>query len=85
LDFKQRAGDARQIQVIGLIDPVGAQQAILLHKDELTRMANDRTPCRLSTQAVRTFGTYNRVRKNRVVGAFTSGQLFHQVRSLGLE
>jgi hydroxymethylglutaryl-CoA reductase len=33
-----------QIQVTGLIDPFAARQAILLHKDELTRMANDRDP-----------------------------------------
>ena len=33
-----------QIQVTGIIDPFGARQAILLHKDELTRMANEKDP-----------------------------------------
>lgn len=33
-----------QIQVTGISDPFGARQTILLHKDELTRMANDRDP-----------------------------------------
>lgn len=29
----------------------GARQAILLYKDELTRMANDKNPCWISTEA----------------------------------
>ncbi len=33
-----------QIQVTGISDPFGASQTILLHKDELTRMANDKDP-----------------------------------------
>ncbi len=33
-----------QIQVTGIIDPFGARQAILLHKDELTQMANEKDP-----------------------------------------
>jgi hydroxymethylglutaryl-CoA reductase len=33
-----------QIQVTGVPDPFAARQTILLHKDELTRMANDRDP-----------------------------------------
>ncbi len=33
-----------QIQVTGVSDPFGARQTILLHKDELTRMANDKDP-----------------------------------------
>ena len=33
-----------QIQATGICDPFAARQAILLHKDELTRMANDKDP-----------------------------------------
>ena len=33
-----------QIQATGVQDPFAARQAILLHKDELTRMANDKDP-----------------------------------------
>jgi len=33
-----------QIQVTGVVDPFSARQSILLHKDELTRMANDKDP-----------------------------------------
>ena len=33
-----------QIQATGIGDPFAARQAILLHKDELTRMANDKDP-----------------------------------------
>jgi len=33
-----------QIQVTGLVDPFSARQAVLLHKDELTRTANDKDP-----------------------------------------
>lgn len=33
-----------QIQVTGLVDPFSARQAILLHKEELTRTANDKDP-----------------------------------------
>ncbi|MGB5099431.1 MAG: hydroxymethylglutaryl-CoA reductase, degradative [Methanothrix sp.] len=33
-----------QIQATGICDPFAALQAILLHKDELTRMANDKDP-----------------------------------------
>ena len=33
-----------QIQATGIADPFSARQSILLHKDELTRMANDKDP-----------------------------------------
>lgn len=33
-----------QIQATGICDPFAARQAILLHKDELMRMANDKDP-----------------------------------------
>jgi hydroxymethylglutaryl-CoA reductase len=33
-----------QIQATGIGDPFAARQAILLHKDELTKMANDKDP-----------------------------------------
>ena len=33
-----------QIQATGILDPFAARQSILLHKDELTRMANDKDP-----------------------------------------
>jgi len=33
-----------QIQATGICDPFAARQSILLHKDELTRMANDKDP-----------------------------------------
>ena len=33
-----------QIQATGIEDPFAARQAILLHKDELTRMANEKDP-----------------------------------------
>ncbi len=33
-----------QIQVTGVVDPFSARQNILLHKDELTRMANEKDP-----------------------------------------
>ncbi|MCX6676447.1 MAG: hydroxymethylglutaryl-CoA reductase, degradative [Methanothrix sp.] len=33
-----------QIQATGISDPFAASQAILLHKDELTRMANEKDP-----------------------------------------
>ncbi len=33
-----------QIQATGIADPFAARQAILLHKDELTEMANDKDP-----------------------------------------
>jgi len=33
-----------QIQVTGVSDPFGARQTILLHKDELTQMANEKDP-----------------------------------------
>ncbi len=33
-----------QIQATGIADPFAARQAILLHKDELTKMANDKDP-----------------------------------------
>ncbi len=33
-----------QIQTTGICDPFAARQVILLHKDELTRMANDKDP-----------------------------------------
>lgn len=54
---------------------------ILLRKDELTRMANDKTPCWLSKEAGRgPGGSYNRVRKNGVVCAFHSGSPFMRLR-----
>jgi hypothetical protein len=87
LDFVHTGPVMRaQVHVTGLTDPVGARQVILLRKDELTRMANDETPCWLSKEAGKgPGGPYNRVHKNRVVGAFHSGSSFHEVRSLGLE
>jgi hydroxymethylglutaryl-CoA reductase len=33
-----------QIQATGIVDPFAARHAILLHKDELTKMANDKDP-----------------------------------------
>lgn len=45
IDFNHGDGDA------WLNRFSGARQAILLYKDELTRMANDKNPCWISTEA----------------------------------
>ena len=51
IDFNHGDGDACLDLGYWLNRFSGARQAILLYKDELTRMANDKNPCWISTEA----------------------------------
>ena len=65
-DFKHEAGDARPDS--GYWHDRSSRNAASrpLHKDRLTKMANDKTPCWLSVEAGKgPGGSYNLVHKNK--------------------